>query len=86
MSEPKRIQIIRPHQNINDFAYQRDDKIQDRSYEEILLDHKEYHTLGWRRLEIVQRLPLNENWPIVIGNGIASVSSGLLGNIIILNF
>ncbi|CAF4820147.1 unnamed protein product, partial [Rotaria sp. Silwood1] len=45
MNEPKRVQIIRPHQNINEFVYQRDNNTQDHSYEQILLDQKEYYTI-----------------------------------------
>ncbi|CAF0832594.1 unnamed protein product [Rotaria sp. Silwood1] len=82
MNEPKRVQIIRPHQNINEFVYQHDNNTQDHSYEQILLDQKEYYTIGWRRLNTIQALPLYENWPITMGNGVASVSSGILGGMI----
>ncbi|CAF4503371.1 unnamed protein product, partial [Rotaria sp. Silwood2] len=78
MNEPKRVQIIRPHQNINEFVYQRDNNSQDYSYEQVLLDQKEYYTIGWRRLHTIQSLPLHENWPITMGNGIVSVASGVV--------
>ncbi|CAF2849163.1 unnamed protein product [Rotaria sp. Silwood2] len=81
MNEPKRVQIIRPHQNINEFVYQRDNNSQDYSYEQVLLDQKEYYTIGWRRLHTIQSLPLHENWPITMGNGIVSVASGVMINL-----
>jgi hypothetical protein len=79
MSEPKRIQVIRSHQNINEYIYQKDQNSQKDSYEELLLDRKDYYAIGWRRLNTVQKLPLRENWPIIMGNAIASFSSGILG-------
>lgn len=82
MSEPTRVKIIRPHQNIDEFLYERDANSQERSYEQKLLDRKEYYDLGWRRLRIIQKLPLHENWPITMGNAAAAVSSGLLGQFI----
>ncbi|CAF0843615.1 unnamed protein product [Rotaria sordida] len=82
MTEPKRIQIVRSNQNVNEFVYQRDNNSQNYSYEQILFDQKEYDTVGWRRLHAIQTLPLQENWPITIGNGIASVSTGFIGSMI----
>ncbi|CAF3878324.1 unnamed protein product, partial [Adineta steineri] len=82
MSEPKRIQVIRPHQNINEFIYQTDTNPQSPSYNQILLNQQDYHQLGWKRLNRVQSLPLKDNWPIVAGNAIATFSSGFLGGLI----
>jgi len=79
MSEPKRIQIVRSHQNINEYIYHKDQNSQENSYEQLLLDRKDYYDIGWRRLNAVHKLPLREHWPITMGNAIASVSSGLIG-------
>jgi hypothetical protein len=82
MSEPpKKIQVIRSHQNFDEYIYQRNANSQENSYEQILLDRKDYQTLGWRRLHMIQSLPLKENWPIIIGNVIAACSSGFLGQL-----
>jgi hypothetical protein len=75
MSDSKRVQIIRSHQNIHEFTYQKDKNLS----EQFLLNQKDYYTLGWRRLNLVQSLPLKDNWPITIGNAIATFSSGFLG-------
>ncbi|CAF2078785.1 unnamed protein product [Rotaria magnacalcarata] len=82
MTQPKRVQVIRPNQHINEFIYERDGTAQDISYEQTLLNQHEYYAVGWRRLNIIQTLPLNENWPITVGNGAAAVSSGFLGGMI----
>lgn len=79
MSEPKRIQIVRSHQNINEYVYQRDQNIPDSTYEQLLVNQQDYHAIGWRRLRTCQSLSLKENWPITIGNAAASFSSGFLG-------
>jgi len=80
MSEPKRIQIVRSHQHINEYIYhQKDQNSQDNSNEQFVSDRKDYYPIGWRRVNTVQALPLRENWPITIGNAIASFSSGFLG-------
>jgi hypothetical protein len=79
MTEPKRIQVVRPNQNLNEYAYQTNPKFQGNVYEQALLEQKDYYTIGWRRLNAVQTLPLKENWPITIGNAAASFSSGFLG-------
>jgi len=50
--------------------------------EQFVLDQKDYYPIGWRRLNAVQTLPLTENWPITVGNAIASFSSGFLGGMI----
>jgi hypothetical protein len=77
MSEqPKRIQVIRSHQKIHEYIYQKDDN----SYEQVLLNQKDYYSIGLRRLHTIQALPLTENWPITMGNAIASFSSGFLGS------
>jgi hypothetical protein len=86
MSEPKKIQVIRSHQNLNEYIYQSNANFQENSYEQILLDRKDYHALGWRRLHILQTLPLKENWPITIGNAIAAFSSGFLGLFFLFKF
>ena len=77
--ESRRIQVIRSHQNINEFAYQRDPNSQANSNEKYLLNQKDYYTIGWRRLNTIQSIPLKENWPITIGNALASFSSGFIG-------
>ena len=79
MSEPKKVQIVRSHQNLHEYIYQRNVNSKEDSYEQILLDQKDYTMVGWRRLHIIQSLPLKENWPITIGNAIASFSSGFVG-------
>ncbi|CAF3303650.1 unnamed protein product [Rotaria socialis] len=78
MTQPNRVQVIRRNQSINEFIYERDSTAQDISYEQILLNQHEYNSVGWRRLEIIQTLPLKENWPITMGNGVAAISSGFL--------
>ncbi|CAF3133329.1 unnamed protein product [Rotaria socialis] len=82
MTQPNRVQVIRQNQSINEFIYERDSTAQDISYEQILLNQHEYNSVGWRRLEIIQTLPLKENWPITMGNGVAAISSGFLGGMI----
>lgn len=79
MTEPKRIQIVRSHQNINDFVYEKDSNTDENSYEQVLINRQDYSTVGWRRLHTCQSLPLKENWPITIGNAVSSFSSGFLG-------
>jgi hypothetical protein len=79
MTEPKRVQIIRSNQNINEYSYQNNKNPQDFSYDQLLLNQKDYYTVGWKRLNTIQSSPLRENWPITIGNAIASFSSGFLG-------
>jgi hypothetical protein len=79
MTEPKRIQVVRPYQDLNEYAYQRNQKSQGNVYEQALLEQKDYYAIGWRRLNAIQALPLKENWPITIGNAAGSFSSGFLG-------
>ncbi len=76
MSENKRIQIIRPHQNLKEFIYESDNKP---SNDQFIVKQKDYYIIGWKRLAAIQSLPLKENWPITMGNAVASFSSGLLG-------
>ncbi len=79
MNEPKKIQIIRSHEKIHEYMYQPNPNIQQNSYEQILLDRKDYQIIGWRRLNTIQGLPIKENWPITGGNAVAAFSSGFLG-------
>ncbi|UJR27837.1 hypothetical protein I4U23_009103 [Adineta vaga] len=89
MNEPKRIQIVRPHQTVDEFAYQNqhDNTRNNRSQqllfnEQFYLNQQDYYKIGWKRLNAVQSLSFQENWPIVAGNAVASFSSGFLGGTI----
>ena len=79
MSDSKRIVIVRPHQNVNEYIYQRDNDAQDYSNEQLISRSKDYYAIGWKQLHAIQALSLNDNWPIVLGNCVGSASSGLLG-------
>jgi hypothetical protein len=79
MSDSNRIQIVRPHQNIREFIYQKDKNLEDYPREQFLFNQHDYYTNGWKRLNTIQSLPFKDNWPITIGNAIASFSSGILG-------
>ena len=78
-AEPKRIQVVRSHQDISEFAYNRDRTREPYSQKQLLLLQQDYSTLGWKRLNKLQSLPLKDNWPITLGNAAASFSSGFLG-------
>ena len=79
MSEPKRIQVVRPNENLHDFTYVRSPT----TGSPILLDSVreiDHYALGMKRLSTIQSMPLAENWPIVAGNVASAFMSGLLGN------
>ena len=79
MTEPKKIHVVRPHQTITEYAYERSSNTLDDTHDQVLIDQKDYQKLGWRRINAVQSLPLKDSWPITIGNGVATFSSGLVG-------
>ena len=87
MSEPKRVQIIRPHQSINEFIYQNqtDSNTTNRTQqqEQQLINQfpqiRDYHKIGFKNLSVIQALPFAESWPILVGNGVTSFSSGFVG-------
>lgn len=79
MTEPKKVHIVRPHQTISEYAYERSSNTPEVTYDQLLKDRQDYHKLAWRRISTVQSLPLKESWPITIGNAVATFSSGLVG-------
>lgn len=79
MTEPKKIHIVRPHQTIIDYAYEHRSNTPEDTPDQLLIDQKDYKTLGWRRINAVQSLPLKDSWPVTIGNAVATFSSGLVG-------
>jgi hypothetical protein len=76
---PKKVQVIRSHQNVNEYMYKKNADVHENSYEQILLDRKDYQELGWKRLRTIQALPFNEQWPITVGNIVVATSSGIIG-------
>ena len=79
MTEPKKVQIIRPHEKLSEYIYERDDKSLTKSHEDILLNRQDYEEVGWRRLRAIQSLPLQDNLPFTVSNSIAAFSSGMIG-------
>ena len=79
MSEPKRVQVIRSHQSLNEYIYEKKTPTTDTTHEPDQFHQPDYHAIGFSRLMQVQSLPLNESWPIIIGNGIGSASAGIVG-------
>lgn len=78
MSEPRRIQVVRPNQDIRDFTYVKPSS----SATGTPVDSTrniDYYQVGTQRLAQVHTLPLKDNWPILIGNTIAVCTSGVLG-------
>ena len=76
---PRKIQVIRSHQNLNEYMYKANADVQDNSYEQILLDRKDYQALGWKRLRTIQSLSFNENLQITVGTLLTASSSGIIG-------
>ena len=86
MSEPKRVQIIRPHQSINEFIYENpnDSNTTNRTQhqEQLInqfLQRRDYYKIGFKNLSTVQSMSFVENWPILGGNTVTSFSSGFVG-------
>jgi hypothetical protein len=77
MSEPKRVYIVRSNQTVNDFTFVHDETLDHTSHN--LPRQHDYYALGWRRLNIIQSMPMKDTWPIIYGNVAASCSSGILG-------
>lgn len=86
MSEPKRVQIVRSHQNAEEFAIRKSTTVPQFTGVAPVFTDTDYYQLGWQRLATVQSLPLRENWPIVCGNALGSFSSGVVGSFIIVIF
>lgn len=78
MSEPRRIQVVRTNQDLQDFAYVRSPT----TGNVIPIDPNrqiDYYTVGMKRLSAIQSMPLKDNWPITIGNAAMTFMSGLIG-------
>lgn len=82
MTEPKKVHIIRPHEKLSEYVYERNEKYPVKSYEDLLMSQQDYEALGWRRLRTIQSVPLRENWPFTVSNSIMSFSSGMIGALI----
>lgn len=78
-TEPKKVHIVRPHQKATEYAYERGPNTPEYTFDQMLVDRKDYRALGWRRVNAVQALPLEDSWPITIGNAVATFSSGFIG-------
>ena len=79
MTEPRKVHIVRPHQTVTEYAYERGPNTPENTFDHMLLERKDYRALGWRRVTAIQSLPLNDSWPITVGNAVATFSSGFLG-------
>ena len=42
MTEPKKIHVVRPHQTITEYAYERSSNTLDDTHDQVLIDQKDY--------------------------------------------
>jgi hypothetical protein len=70
--EPKRVQIIRSHQRLDEFTIQKDPSVKQSI-------NQDYYVTGWKRLNAIQLVPLRESWPMIIGTALSASGSGLIG-------
>ena len=79
MSEPKRVQVIRSHQTLDEFMFEKKTPATDATHGPDVFHQPDYHAVGFKRLHQLQSLPFAESWPIIVGNGVGSVSTGFVG-------
>lgn len=79
MSEPTRVQIVRPHQNVTDFVFRVENRSDHDESQSVASYGKDYDKIAKDNITRIQKLPWKEKWPIFLTNVIPAATSGILG-------